>query len=135
MRVGLRSRVAEAVYFGRDALAAVSDRGLLESRLAIPVRALSGLECMGVDWLGLASGISGVRLGRDGVGTGMKEDRGAGFVRRGVIVGSRRYRARLHRIHVQFTQECLKYKQQLTQQLSKRSLSCTIAATSPVLWL
>jgi hypothetical protein len=101
VRVGLSSRVPEPAYFGRGTLTAVSDRGLLERRLAIPVRAPSGLERIGVDWLGPASGISGVRLGsafRDGVETGIREDREVEFVKRGVEVGSRRYRARLHKV-------------------------------------
>jgi len=89
----------------RGVLVAVSDRGLLASRLAISVRAPNGLDRPGIDRLGPASDESAVdpsvrvvRRGKalkDGAESRVAGGRDDGFGRRAVEVGRRRYRARL----------------------------------------
>jgi len=55
-RVGLGSRVLGPEYLGRGVLVAVSERGLLVRRLAIPTPAPNGLDSTGgIDRLGPAS--------------------------------------------------------------------------------
>jgi hypothetical protein len=100
VRVGLGSRV-----LGRGAL---SDRGPLVRRLVIPVRVPKGVDSTDIDRLGPASDESVadpfprvVRRGNtilDGAEPEAGGGRGDGIVRRGVEVGRRRYRARLHTV-------------------------------------
>ena len=104
MRVGLGSRVLGPEYLRRGALDAVSDRGLLIRRLAIPPRAPNGVDSVGTDRLGPASDASGpvsVRIVRRDKTFGVSAELEAaggwedGTVSRRVEVGRRRYRARL----------------------------------------
>jgi hypothetical protein len=98
VRVGLGSFVLGPDCLGRWTDLAVSDRDLLERRLAIPVREPIGLDRIGVVRLGPGSEITAVgpwNALRDGVGTGTGATREDGFGRRGADVGRRRYRARL----------------------------------------
>lgn len=62
VRVGLGSRVLGLEYLARGALVAVSERGLLDKRLAIPPRATNGPDRTGVKRLCLASDESAAEL-------------------------------------------------------------------------
>jgi hypothetical protein len=104
-RVGLGSRVLGLEYMGRGVLVAVSDRGLLVRRLAIPLRAPNGLDRPCMDQLGPASDESAIdpsvrvvlrgKSLKDGAEPGPAEGREDGIVRGALDVGRRRYRARL----------------------------------------
>lgn len=105
VRVGLNSRVLGLEYLGRGTLIAVSERGLLESKLAIPERVLKGLGGCGVCKFASTSesttdpSVRVVRLGkafRDRIGPEGMGCRPGGGLGRGIDVGKRRYRARLY---------------------------------------
>lgn len=99
-RVELSSRALGLEYIIRGVLVAVSDSGLLASRLAISVRAPNGLDRPGIDRLGPASDESAVdpsvrvvRRGKaleDGTEAKVAGGRDNGVGRGAIEVGRRR---------------------------------------------